>query len=414
MSTEQWFVGIDWATKQHQICVLDGDGKVVRERQVAHSGAGIADLWRWLDELSGGHPESVHAAIEMPHGAVVETLLERDVQVYAINPKQLDRFRDRFTVSGAKDDRRDARVLADSLRTDRRSFRHLQLQEPEVIELREWSRMNGELQEERNRLTNRMREQLRRYYPQMLELGGDLDAGWFLELWEKAPTPKEAARIRKASIAAILKRNRIRRHDAAGVLRILRQQPLEVGRGTIAAAKAHIESVIARLKLVDQQIEQAHTRLDELCADILANDDSDEREEQRDVSILRSMPGIGRIVLATLLAEASQPLAERDYHSLRILSGVGPVTRRSGNSCVVIMRRACNKRLREAMYHWARVAIQHDRVSRERYDELRARGHRHARALRSVSDRLQSVACAMLRDRTQYDPQLRAARSGAA
>ena len=109
MSTEQWYVGVDWATRQHQICVLDGDGKVVGERQVAHSGTGIGDLCKWLDELSGGHLASVHAAIEMPHGAVVEALLERDVQVYSINPKQLDRFRDRFTAAGAKDDRRDAR-----------------------------------------------------------------------------------------------------------------------------------------------------------------------------------------------------------------------------------------------------------------------------------------------------------------
>ena len=413
-SDEQWFVGVDWATEQHQICVLEGDGKVVGERQVGHSGAGIADLCRWLEELSGGHLASVHAAIEMPHGAVVEMLLERKVQVYAINPKQLDRFRDRFTAAGAKDDRRDARVLADSLRTDRRSFRHLQVEEPEVIELREWSRMREELMQERTRLINRMREQLRRYYPQMLELGDDLGAAWFLELWEKAPTPAQAARIRKASIAAILKRNRIRRHDAAGVLHILRQQPLQVSRGTTAAAKAHIESVIIRLRPVTELIDQAHARLDELVAEIVANDDSAEIEEQRDVSILRSMPGIGRIVLATLLAEATQALAARDYHTLRILTGVAPVTWRSGKSCVVMMRRACNKRLREAMYHWARVAIQHDAASRERYDELRGRGQRHARALRTVSDRLLKVACAMLRDRTPYDPQHRAVRSTAA
>ena len=307
-------MGIDWATRQHQICVLEGDGAVIAERQVAHSGAGIADLCAWLHELSGGHPERVHAGIEVPHGAVVEMLLEREVQVYAINPKQMDRFRDRFTASGAKDDRRDARVLADSLRTDRRSFRQLQVQAPPVIELREWSRLTAELQEERNGLINRMREQLRRYYPQMIELGGDLGAGWVPELWEKAPTPAEAARVRKASVAAIL------------------------------------------------------------------------------------------------FAEASQLLAERDYRSLRILTGVAPVTKRSGKSCKVSMRRACNQRLSNAMYHWARVAIQHDPVSRERYAALRARGQRHGRALRTVADRLLAVACAMLRDRTQSDPQHRAPR----
>ena len=200
-----------------------------------------------------------------------------------------------------------------------------------------------------------------------------------------------------------------RRAGAAGVLRI-RQQPLEVGRGTIAAATAHIASVIARLKLVDQQLKQAHSRLDELLAEIVADDDSGEPEEQRDAVILRSMPGVGRIVLATLFAEASQLLAERDYRSLRILTGVAPVTKRSGKSCQVSMRRACNQRLSNAMYHWARVAIQHDPVSRERYAALRARGQRHGRALRTVADRLLAVACAMLRDRTQFDPQHRAPR----
>ncbi len=415
MATEQWFVGVDWATEQHQICVLDGDGKVVAERQVAHSGEGIAGLWGWLDELSSGDPTRVQAAIEVPHGPVVEMLLEHEVQVYAINPKQLDRFRDRFSASGAKDDRRDARVLADSLRTDGRSFRQVQPQSPQVIELREWSRMADELQQERNGLSNRLREQLRRYYPQMVQLskgnnGKDIDASWFLELLAKALTPALAARIRKTSVAAILKRNRIRRHDADSVLGILRQQPLEVGSGTIAAATAHIDSLIARLKLVKQQLKQAHRRLDELQAEILAEDGSGLKEEQRDVSILRSMPGVGRIVLATLLAEASPALAERDYSTLRILTGVAPVTKRSGKSCVVIMRRACNKRLRNAMYHWARVAIRHDPDSRARYDALRARGQRRARALRTVADRLLSVACAMLRDRTQFDPQHRAER----
>ena len=108
-------------------------------------------------------------AIEVPQGPIVETLLERGFQVYAINPKQLDRFRDRFTVAGAKDDRRDAQVLADSLRTDRHAFRRLSVDDPVIVELREWSRMTEDLQRERNRLANRVREQLWRYYPQMLD-----------------------------------------------------------------------------------------------------------------------------------------------------------------------------------------------------------------------------------------------------
>ena len=114
----------------------------------------------------------------------------------AINPKQLDRFRDRFTVAGAKDDRRDAQVLADSLRTDRHAFRRLSNDEPVIVKLREWSRMADDLQQERTRLASRLREQLWRYYPQMLELADDLAADWFLDLWSQAPTPAKAARLR--------------------------------------------------------------------------------------------------------------------------------------------------------------------------------------------------------------------------
>jgi len=112
--------------------------------------------------------------------------------VYAINPKQLDRLRDRFSVAGAKDDRRDAYVQADGLRTDRRLFRRLQVADPRLIELRAWSRLAEELAAERVRLSNRMRHQLWRYYPQMQKLTNDLAAPWFLELWAIASTPAKA------------------------------------------------------------------------------------------------------------------------------------------------------------------------------------------------------------------------------
>ena len=118
------------------------------------------------------------------------------------------------------------------------------------------------------------------------------------------------------------------------------------------------------------------------------------------------MPGVGRIVLATLLAEAAEPLRRRDYHALRTLSGVAPVTKRSGRRSIVIMRQACQMRLRTAVYHWARVAIQHDELSRCRYASLRQRGHSHGRALRSVADRLLAVACAMLTRQARFDPKL--------
>jgi hypothetical protein len=336
--------------------------------------------------------------------------------VFAIKPKQLDRFRDRFTVAGAKDDSRDAHVLADSLRTDRQAFRRLALDNPLVIELREWSRMHDELKQEQSRLANRVRDQLWRYYPQAGEVTDDLAADWFLDLWEKVPTPAQAVRASEKTVARILKIHRIRRIDAAEVLRILRQPPLVVAPGTAEAASAHIRTLAARLRLANQQITETERRLDELCAAIEASVETTPGQicEQRDVAILRSCPGLGRITIATLLAEACEPLRRRDYHVLRVLSGQAPVTRRSGKSCIVLQRYACNNRLQNAVYHWSRVAIQHDPISRQRYAALRRRGHSHGRALRGVGDRLLYVLCTLLERQTLFDVDYTSAQHGAA
>src|SRR4051812_1486310 len=107
----RWFAGIDWGSAKHQVCLLDGTGKVVGERAFAHGGAGLAALCEWIVSMAGD-PGSIAVAIEVPHGPVVDALLDRGFAVYAINPKQLERLRDRVSLAGAKDDRRDARVAA--------------------------------------------------------------------------------------------------------------------------------------------------------------------------------------------------------------------------------------------------------------------------------------------------------------
>src|SRR6202042_26408 len=104
-----WFVGLDWASTLHRVCVLDGEGERVAERDVDHSGAALAELCAWLCQVTGAAPAEIAVGIEMPR--VVGALLEHGFAVFAINPKQLDRFRDRFSLAGAKDDSLDAFVL---------------------------------------------------------------------------------------------------------------------------------------------------------------------------------------------------------------------------------------------------------------------------------------------------------------
>lgn len=414
MTEQRWFAGVDWASENHHVRITDGTGRTIGEKIFKHGGEGLSQMAAWLMTASGAEcPGQIHIAIEVPHGPVVETLLERGFNVYAINPKQLDRFRDRYTLAGAKDDSRDALVMASALRTDPGCLRKLTASDPTVVELREWSRIAGDLGAERNRLTNRLREQFWRYFPAMLELEGDLGAEWLLNLWEVAPSPAKARRVREASIAKLLKRHRIRRFDAAQVLEVLRQPAVTVQAGTLEAATGHIATLVPRIRLLNRQIKGALDQIDTLTARLAgpapergAETEPGQAPKQPDTAIVASLPGVGRIVLATLFAEGWDALCRRDYQALRALCGVAPVTKRSGKSRIVLRRMACHPRLANAIYHWARVAVQHDERSRLKYAALRSRGHSHGRALRSVADRLLGVACAMLKAGTLFNPTL--------
>ena len=410
MEDLEYFAGIDWGSDVHQVCVIDSEGRVLGERAFRHGGAGLAEMADWLLATTKAEPQVIGIAIEVPHGPVVETLMERGFATHALNPKQLDRFRDRFSPAGAKDDRRDAHTLGDGLRTDRHAFRRLDASAPEIVELRAWSRIANDLTGERTRLANRAREQLWRYYPQFLKVEGDLGKVWARDLWSLAPTPDKARRVRLKTVAALLKRHRVRRIDADVVLETLREPAVAVAAGTTEAAHVHLEVVFSQLALVTQQLARAYREIDRLSAALArpapSSEDEPREQGQRDVEILSSLPGVGRIVLATLLAEAHGPLQRRDYQALRCLSGTAPVTRRSGKSVIVVRRLAVHNRLQNAVYHWAGSAIQHDAVSKAKYAALRARGHGHARALRSVADRLLAVACAMLENQTVFAPDL--------
>ena len=370
-----WFAGVDWGSQKHQACVLDAVGKVLGERAFEHGGQGLAEMADWLLSFASGEAGEVGevgVAIETPRGPVVESLMERGFAVHSMNPKQLDRFRDRFSPAGAKDDRRDARVLASALRTDPHCLRQLEPTDPKVIELREWSRLREDLTRERTRLANRMREQLWRYYPQFLAaIDDDVATPWALDLWRRLPTPTAAQRVREATLARVLKQHCIRRIDAATLRGRLRAPAIRVAPGTAEAAAAHIRLVTERLALVNRQLAHARSQLDLLVRQFAeaapaedpnasAETDPGPSKEPADAAILLSLPGIGTGVLATLLAESSDAVRRRDYHALRCLCGVAPVTRRSGKSLIVSRRLAAHDRLRDAAYHWARVAAQRD------------------------------------------------------
>jgi transposase len=399
----KYYAGIDWASDSYQVCMIDDHRTMLGEKQFEHSGDGIRQCIEWLLHWAAGDASSLAVGIEVPHGAMVESLIENKLAVFAINPKQMDRFRDRHTVAGAKDDDLDAFVIADSLRTDQSCFHRVELDEPAMLRIRELSRMADDLQTDSNRLANQLWEQLRRYYPQMLKLSPAANEDWLWDLLESAPLPSTVGTLKLAKVKAILRAHRIRRVTAEQVLEQLRQPALRLAPGAAEAASEHVLMLLPRLRLLHQQRETTTKRIRGILDELCAAPPECEGREHRDVEILLSLPGIGPVVAATMLAEASQPLRDRAYQALRSYAGTAPVTRQSGKRKVIVMRYACNERLRNALYHWSRTSMQKDARAKQHYAELRRRGHSHGRALRGVGDRNMAMLISMLKSNTLYD-----------
>jgi transposase len=408
------FIGIDWGSEKHQACAIDAKGKR-KEWSFAHTAAGLADLVRRLERMADGKPKRIAVGIETPRSAVVEICVERGFHVFAINPKQLDRFRDRFSVAGAKDDRLDAYVIADSLRTDEHCFRRVEVDSPLTIQLRELSRLDENLTQDKVRLGHQLAAQLNRYYPQLLPVCPGVDEPWFWSLLEKAPTPAQGRALTPSELTELLISHRKRRVSTrvAALHEALQQKALQVAPGVAEAASVQVMYLIERLRLIEQQRLRCDKELEALLEQISREQRPAARPRQpSDVAIFRSFAGIGPAVTAIFLSEAAQAVANRDYRALRMYSGVAPVTRatgkRSGHRAMVTIRRGCSHRLRWAVHAWAKSSVVYDPRSRAHYQDLRARGHAYSRALRGVGDRLLKVLVAALRDGRLYD----AARDG--
>ena len=394
------FVGIDLGRWLHVASVVDANGEFIAERGFAHSVEGLASTIDWLIDLAEQDPRRIFVAVEKPHGAVVETLLVRALHVFAVNPKQVDRFRDRFALSGAKDDRRDAFVIADALRTDGHRFQRLKLPPPELLALRERLRARHQLVKLHVALSSQLRELIVRCWPHLLELAPKNRAvdAFFVELlilvFERDDNMD--------AVRTLIRKHKIRRVSFDDIVTTLQSPPLCVAPGSLDATAEHVITLTKQLLVVIRLRRDADQFLEKW---FKLNRSSD--EPLTDTAILASLPGVGALVLASLLCHAHDPVRLRNRGALRSLAGVAPVTKQSGNRRQVLLRRARSEPLNFAIHHWAHMAVLRDSVTEQHYRQLRNKGHSHARALRGVADRLLDVALAMLRDRTLYDPSRR-------
>jgi transposase len=252
------FAGDDWAEDHHDVEVMDEAGKVLARRRLPEGVAGMTQLHALIGGLLDEEADDseVLAGIETDHGPWVMALLAAGYRVFPVNPQQSARFRARHAVSGAKSDAGDAHVLADMVRTDSRQLREAAGDSPEAAGIKVLARTHKTMIWERTREVQRLRHQLREYFPAALEAFEDLDAPDALELLAKAPEPARAAKLTRAQVSAALKRAGRRNitERATAIMAALRSEQLGQPPALTAAYAAAVRALIAVISALNEQV----------------------------------------------------------------------------------------------------------------------------------------------------------------
>ena len=392
----QLFVGDDWAEDHHDVELMDAAGRVLARRRVPEGVAGMARLHELIGQHLGVDDEDaeVVVGIETDRGPWVAALVAAGYTVYGVNPLQASRYRERHGVSGAKSDRGDAHMLTDMVRTDSHQLRAVAGDSPDAGAVKVVARTHKTLIWERTRQVQRLRHQLREYYPAALEAFEDLDAPDALELLGKAPDPARAARLTRAQVSAALKR--ARRRDIPGkataILAALRGEQLGQPPAVAAAYAAAVRSLIAVITVLNEQVKVLQGQVE---ADFGRHPDAE---------IYLSQPGLGLVLGARVLGEfGDDPGRYASSKARKNYAATSPVTRASGKKKTVAARFVHNDRLIDALMAQAFTALNASPGARALYDAERARGTEHNPALRKVANRLVGILHGCLKTRTLYD-----------
>jgi transposase len=335
------FVGDDWAQDHHDVELMDAAGRVLAKRRLPEGVAGMARLHEMIGQQLGEDADAeVLVGIETDRGPWVLALVAAGYTVYGVNPLQASRYRERHGVSGAKSDGGDAHMLADMVRTDSHQLRAVAGDSAEAEGVKVLARAHKTLIWERTRQVQRLRHQLREYFPAALDAFDDLDAPDTLELLGKAPDPARAARLTRAQVSAALKRARRRNipDRATAVLAALRSPQLGQPPAVTAAYAVTVRSLIALITVLNEQVKTLQGQVEENFG------------RHPDAEIYRSQPGMGAILGARVLGEfGDDPHRYADGKARRNYAATSPITRASGKKKVVAARFVHNDRLVDAL-----------------------------------------------------------------
>jgi len=395
------FVGDDWAEAHHDIEIETDEGRVVARRRLPEGLAGITMLHELVAEHldPAAEPDQVLIGIETERGPWVQALLAAGYVVFAINPIQVARYRERHSTSGAKSDQADAHLLAEIVRLDRAHHRPVAGDSEIAEHIKVAARAHQSMIWSRVRQVNTLRSMLREYYPAALAaFGADLAGREALAVLAAAPSPDRGRRLSQARLESLLRKAGRQRNVATTAAKIratLATEQLTARPAVVPAYAASASALIAVLSAMAEQTE------------VLARQVEQGFGQHPDAEIYLSQPGLGIILGARVLAEfGDDPDRYADAKSRKNYSGMSPITKASGTKQVVLARFARNRRLGDALFLQAFAALNKSPGARAFYDRQRARGATHYQALRALANRLVGILHGCLRGHTPYDEHL--------
>lgn len=387
----QLYAGLDWASAEHAICVIDDRGTVVAESMAEHTAEGLAELVRELRRLANG---PITIAIERPSGLVVDTLVEADHIVVPIHPNVVKASRSRYRSSGAKSDSGDAYLLADLLRTDGHRFKPLRPATDEVRALRSKVRTRDDLVATRVQLANQLRSLLETFWPGAVAIFAEIDSPIALDFLDRYPSPRDAMRLGEKRLAAFLGTHRYSgRRKPSELLERLRSAPSGLAAELEEDAKRSlVQALVAVLRPLVVQIAKLTSAIEHDVTELTLG------------RVVMSFPRAGRVNAAQILAELGDDPARFDSADhLAAEAGMVPVSVESGKHRVVVYRFACNKRLRSAIATWVDNSRHSSDWAAGVYRRARARGCDHPHAVRILGRAWCRVLWRCWKDAVSYD-----------
>ena len=394
-----YYIGIDWADDHHDVFITDDSAVKLEAFTISHTAEGIYSLRDKLRKLTPSK-EQILIGLETPKNLVVSSLLDEGYTVYSLNPKSVDRYRDRYRVSGARparqalaggDDSFDAMVIANILRTDRHQFRPILPDSDLIRELKILTHDQQRLIRLKTKLVNQIKACLKDYYPIALQFFSDIDQEITIDFLLKYPKPQA---ISLEKLETFFKEHHYPKVEqkANQIHNKLSAPQIFVEEFVIRAKSRLLISLLTQLKTLMEQIDEYQEEINKLF------------QQHPDKEIFKSLPGSGEKNAPRLLAEMGDN-KERytQAKDIQCEAGTAPITNKSGKTEIVMMRFACRKLFRNIMYQFSFSSLQSSTWARNFYDSQRTKGKTHSQALRALGNKWLKIIFHLWKNQVTYN-----------